>query len=308
MSLENVAPAANETVPVEKTETVPAVENTEAAEHNPDNDPDGNNEEPEAEGKSQEPEWAEIEIDGKKYKVEAAAKDGFLRQSDYTKKTQEVAEARRALEAEREGFTKQTEAQKAHFQTATKLAGLDEQLEAYKNVDWQTLYSTNPDLYQQHRINYDVLKDKRDAVARDYSQKEQERIQNEARENGTRVQKVQAEIARLIPEWTPGNEYDVKLTKYGTALGYSDKEMAETILRNPRFAYDLDRLRKFDEAEKKTKTQATFQKTQEAQPVTRVGGNSGAAVRRTTDSSGDALSTQEWVKREAARIAAKNKR
>lgn len=40
----------------------------------------------------------DVEVDGKTYKVQSEAKDGYLRQSDYTRKTQEVAEQRRALE------------------------------------------------------------------------------------------------------------------------------------------------------------------------------------------------------------------
>lgn len=266
---------------------------------------DDSSEELDADGNpvEREPQWAEIEIDGKKYKVEAAAKDGYLRQSDYTKKTMEVADQRKALEADREGFKAATEAQKAHFQVATKLAGLDDQLGAYKNVDWQALYASNPDQYQQHRINYDALKDQRDAVARDYSQKEQDRIQNEARESDTRVQKVQAEITRLIPEWAPGNELDTKLSTYGTSIGLSQKDMGEMVLRNPVFARELNRLRLYDEAAKKQQTQQTFQVSQEAKPVTRVGGNSGAATARTTDASGDKLSTAEWMRREKERVA-----
>ena len=57
-----------------------------------------------------------------------------------------------------------------------------------------------------------------------------------------------------------------------------------------------------DEAEKKKQTQQTFDAAQAARPVTRVGGNGGTASRRTTDASGDALSTEEWVKRERERL------
>jgi len=46
----------------------------------------------------------------------------------------------------------------------------------------------------------------------------------------------------------------------------------------------------------------TFDAAQAARPVTRVGGSGGTASRRTTDSSGDALSTDEWVTRERERL------
>jgi hypothetical protein len=253
------------------------------------------------EGQEKPADEVEVDYEGEKFKLPTKLKDALLRQADYTRKTQEVAEAKKALEAEREAFKGHTAAEKAHFASATKLAGLDERLGEYAKVDWQTLYATNPDLYQQHRIAYDQLKDHRETAARDFSQKEIERRQTSERENANRVQKVQAEIARLVPDWTPGGELDLKLMNYGTSLNFSKEELGEMAIRNPQFVHQLNRLRIYDEAANKQKTKQTFDQSQAAKPVTRVGGNSGSAARRTTDSSGDALSTEEWVRRERER-------
>ena len=46
-----------------------------------------------------EAQFEEIEQDGKKYAVPKELKDSFLRHADYTKKTQEIAEQRRAIES-----------------------------------------------------------------------------------------------------------------------------------------------------------------------------------------------------------------
>lgn len=67
--------------------TTPDVENEEAEEVDP-SDPQG------------EP-LEEFDIDGTKYKLPAAVKPHLLRQQDYTRKTQELAEQRRAVEQER---------------------------------------------------------------------------------------------------------------------------------------------------------------------------------------------------------------
>ena len=45
------------------------------------------------------PEELEVEFEGKTYKVSPEIKDALLRQADYTKKTMEVAEQRKAYEA-----------------------------------------------------------------------------------------------------------------------------------------------------------------------------------------------------------------
>ncbi len=253
-------------------------------------------------------ETEELEWDGKKWVLPkdaaAAFKPALLRQADYTKKTMEVAEARKALDADREGFKAQTEAQKAHFASATKLAAIDDRLGEYAKVNWQELYATNPDLYQQHRIAYDQLKDQRDTAARDFSQQEQERQTNAQRESAKRNETAIAEIARHVPGWTPGGELDLKLSAFGTSLGFTPQELGQLAIQHPRLVKEINRLRLYDEAAQKQKPTQSFQKSQEAAPVTRVGGNGGTAQqRKTTDSSGDALSTDEWVKREEERVA-----
>lgn len=251
------------------------------------------------------PEDFEYDADGEKYRIPVKLKDHLLRQQDYTKKTMTLADERRALDAEREGFTKQTAFQKEHFAAATKVAALDSQLERYSTVDWTALYQSNPDLYQQHRVNYDNLKDQREAAARDFSTKEKEYRDGQERENASRVQKAVAELARHLPEWTPGNDLDRKLTAYGTERGYSQSEMSALALQHPKVVADLNRLRLYDEAAKTKSQQQNFQQSQQAKPVTRVGANSGGAARKTTDSSGDALSAEEWSRREDERLAAK---
>ena len=49
-----------------------------------------------------EEEAEEVDFEGKKYLVAKELKDALLRQSDYTRKTQEVAETRKQIEAERQ--------------------------------------------------------------------------------------------------------------------------------------------------------------------------------------------------------------
>jgi hypothetical protein len=48
---------------------------------------------------SEEPEQVEVEYDGKTYLLPLELKDALLRQADYTRKAQEVAESRRRLQA-----------------------------------------------------------------------------------------------------------------------------------------------------------------------------------------------------------------
>lgn len=297
MTIENGAdPAANDTAtPIANA----SADQTDAAENTEADDGD----ETEADGDKQDADDIEIDVDGTKIRIARKVKEAIAKpfQQDYTRKTEEIATQRKTFESERDGWTKSAQALRSE---EFKVAAIDEQLTRYKDVDWQALYRADPENYQAHRINYDTLKDQRETADRALSQKRGEFQQQANRESGERVAKAQAEIARHLPEWTPGGELDIKLLKYATdELKIPARELGETALRVPQFVKELNRLRLYDEAAKKQKTSQTFQQTQQAKPVTQVGGNSGTVSRKTTDSSGDKLSTEEWARREQERVA-----
>jgi hypothetical protein len=79
---------------------------------------------------------------------------GFLRQSDYTRKTQEAAEIRKAAEAERQALSTVAEQQKQAFEVAAAL--IRDQIPEPPD---QALIQTNPQLYLQ-------LKEQREAAQR----------------------------------------------------------------------------------------------------------------------------------------------
>jgi len=150
---------ANDTALTEDTKTN-AAENTEQTE--------GENTESE-EGQQAEDE-EEIDVDGEKFRIPRKVREAIAKPmlSDYTRKTQELSESRKAFEGEREGFTKEQEAKRLHFETAAKviayndqIKSVDDQLAQYAKVDWQALAQTNPALYEQHRVNRDLLRDQK---------------------------------------------------------------------------------------------------------------------------------------------------
>lgn len=263
----------------------------------------------------------EYDVEGEKFKVPRKLREAIARPmlSDYTTKTQAHAEAVKAFEARQEGFTKETAARQAHFKDAAKVVALDDRiaevdadLQKYSEVDWNNLRLQNPDLYEQHRINRDALRDRKESIvnqraaaARAWTDKEQEYASNANRESGERVAKATAEIAKHVEGWAPGNELDLKLSKYGNSKGLSDKDMGELAIRAPVLVKLLNEHRIFTEAAAKQKQQQTLEKQLETKPVTRVTGNGSGNTRRTTDASGDGLSTEEWVKRERERMRKK---
>ena len=95
-----------------------------------------------------EPEEVEVEYDGQTYSVPAALKDALLRQADYTRKTQEVAEGRKALDADRMAHSRSSETARAHIQDAARIVALNDQLAHYDKIDWGTLQAQAEKEYQ----------------------------------------------------------------------------------------------------------------------------------------------------------------
>ena len=246
------------------------------------------------------PDEVEVEYEGKTYCLPPELKDALLRQADYTRKTQDVAQARKALEAGKAAHDKQVNGIRAHMLDAARVVALNDQLAQFDQIDWRTLQQQDPARAQALMQHRERIKHLRDRAARAWTEKEKEHASHSQRATARRVSEVAAHLPRLIADWSP--ELDVKLAQYGTAQGLSRPEMTQATLQNPAFVKLLHKAHQFDEAEKKKQTQQTFDAALAARPVTRVGGGGGTASRRTTDSSGDALSTEEWAKRERERM------
>lgn len=98
----------------------------------------------EAEGAEQEetpsqPEEVEVEIDGERYLVPKKISDRFIQHADYTRKTQDVAELRRSLSAEREAAVVEKAFSDAVAAERKQLDIFDAQLAQFKAVDWNAL-------------------------------------------------------------------------------------------------------------------------------------------------------------------------
>jgi hypothetical protein len=248
----------------------------------------------------QAPELVDVVYDGKSYQLPPELKDALLRQADYTRKTQEVAQARKAVEAACAEHHQSAAHTRAHIQDAARIVALNDQLAQFGQVDWQALQARDPAGAQNLYRQFEQIKSLRDRAARAWLQKEQDHASHAKRATARRVDEVHAHLPRLIADWSP--ELDERLRVYGTEQGLSHDEMVQAALHNPIFLKLLHKAHQFDEAAKTRQVKQTFEAAQGARPVTRVGGTGGTAGRRTTDASGDALSTEEWVKRDRERM------
>ena len=179
--------------------------------------------EEQAEADEQEPEYEDYELDGKVYKVPAEVKPYLLRQADYTKKTQEVAEQRRVLESQRQEIEKHVQLQQATFQEAAKVAAMDEQIAQFNQVDWANLSQQDPVKAQELFFQFSQLKDQRNAAAAQINAKMQQKAFEDQQSFAKKLEESEAILQRDIPNWSPAVEKQLYDT--GVNMGFSDQEL-----------------------------------------------------------------------------------
>lgn len=199
----------------------PDAEGADEADESPDEDTDESDDEAE-------PELLDVEYEGKQYKVPPEIKDALLMRKDYTTKTQEVAEGRKQLEAERSQFQKSAALQQQMIGDYASLYSLDNQIDAYGNVDWMQLIQDDPVTAQQHQMRLAQLKDQRNQLAQQIQGKQFHAQQMTLAQQQELVRKGTEQLAREIPNW--GAELKTALNKTGVdKYGFRADEVANVM-------------------------------------------------------------------------------
>ena len=145
----------------------------------------------------------EVELNGLTYRVPAALKDGYLMHTDYTSKTQEVADKGRALDSEREAFTQQAQNHRDNIGDFGELAHADKLLEKFREVDFQALQAEDPDQAQQLGFQYQRLRDDRELIVGRIQKREHGQRVTAERDHANRKDQLTATLARDIPDYSP---------------------------------------------------------------------------------------------------------
>ncbi|GKS86484.1 hypothetical protein AVMA1855_20050 [Acidovorax sp. SUPP1855] len=193
----------------------------------------GNESELENGGEQSPPESDEEEVDynGEKYRLPKKLKDALLRQSDYTKKTQEVAELRRQteeqqsrLQQEQRQVQETVQRQQANIQAYAHVAAIDQRLQQYQQVNWQALNAENPQEAQRLWFDFQQAKDARSQLVNQISQHEQQLTLQQQQAMRSRLEQSKAALSREIKDWTP--EKASQIASYAKSMGFSDNDLA----------------------------------------------------------------------------------
>lgn len=229
------APA--ERVPASKKEPVDTPDDREPAEQP---DPDvvdetETDEVPESEDTDEEPESQvptprKLKINDEIGEVdEDEAIKGYLRQSDYTRKTQEVAKERDAVKAIRDKELPVLRERQQKY--ADGITQIEETLKAMipQEPDWDTLRIENPEDFARQHAEWSVIKERLGAVSQ-----EKERVQTEMAEQREKdfqdyIRVENQKLVEAVPEWkdtkVASKELDELASYAKDTFGFSDADL-----------------------------------------------------------------------------------
>lgn len=233
-------------------------------------------------------ETEEIEHEGQPYRIPRALKGAFMANADYLQRAQELAEQRRVLEGDRRGLSARAELVQATLAERARLAAIDDQLEDFGGLDWETFGEEDPQTAQALWTRYQELAHARERYAWSLMQKEHHSRQQAEQELAEQLAHTGQVLASEIDGWSP--EVASKLVEYAAAFGVTLDELRE--VADPRLWKILHRAHLGDELVKQQETTRRTEQLQAVRPAVQVSGaGAGASGVR------DELATREWMRR-----------
>jgi len=203
-------------------------------------EPEPGSEEPDTSDEPEE-ELEEVDYSGKKYRIPKELKPALMMQADYTRKTQEVAETRKALETRETEFNQRVERQTARIQDYAVLANYDaaitqrqQQVAETANVDVLSLYQSDPiragEITAQ-RQELQRLQIERGQVQAYIEQTDHQAAEERQRTTAQQLQEAEKVLSRDIPNWGP--ETKTKIRNFALSQGISEQELSSLV--DPRY-------------------------------------------------------------------------
>jgi len=178
------------------------------------------------EEESEQPQLYTIKVDGEETQVTLEElQNGYSRQRDYTRKTQELAQQRKAIEAK---YQEVSQKDAIYSQLLPKMEStLKGELE--NEPDWNALYEADPIAYVREKDIWNEKKQKLQAVQAESQRLQQESAMAQQQQLQQFLQYGQQQLLEQIPEWQDNevaSKEKMAIRDYGVnVLGYTPQEM-----------------------------------------------------------------------------------
>lgn len=169
----------------------------------------GEDREPEGESEEPEIEYLELVVNGEQVKKsKAEVLELAQKGEDYTRKTQQLAEERRALQAQMRAAQQQQQMQSAVANLVAEAKAVEGQLAQYKDIDWNALVDADPVQAMKLDRQYRELQVYYQGKVNDINQTSQQVQSQQAQMKQEMLVREHQAMLQSIPDWADKTKFD----------------------------------------------------------------------------------------------------
>ena len=171
-----------------------------------------------------------VKVDGQDRQVTLdELKNGYSRQSDYSKKTQALADERRGLDTERDKVTTELEAvKKERDDYAVKLKSFIKS-DKQEDIDWDKVYEQDPIEYVRLKAEADRKKEIRQQAEAELKSIQQKQDEEQKKKYADYVTTQSNMLSEKVPEFADPvkkGKIQANVKNYLNEIGFSDQELS----------------------------------------------------------------------------------
>lgn len=244
-----------------------------------------------------EEESEELDLDGHKLSLPKSLaeklKNERLMHADYTRKTQEVAEQRKAAEAHQEQVLARERFIAENIREVAMLENLSSEIQQLQNIDWNSLHADDPVTAGKLSFKLNELRNAQAQLTQHLTAKEQQKQLETQQLLAKRTQEGLEVLKRDIPNWS--NEIAAKIMSYAESQGISREAINR--ITNPTEVKLLHKAMMWDQLQKKQPTKPQV----DVKPNVKI-----PASRSNVQKDPDKMTTEEWMKSRNSQINKKS--
>ena len=190
---------------------------------------------------------------------------GYSRQSDYTRKTQDVAKERRNMDTLQQqynsGLAQMQQERQQYLESLNQIiSNSASNLDKFVNVDWDDLKESDPLEYVTKREEFREAQERVQAMQQEHYAVQQKQSQDAQRFRSHALQEEHGKLVSILPEWgEPEKQKKLvsDIRSYASGQGFSDEELNSLVDHRSLIvlmkAQKYDKLQKADIKSKKLK-------------------------------------------------------
>lgn len=183
-----------------------------------------------------------VEYEGEQFEVPPKLKDALLRQSDYSRKMNEVGDVERRAKATLDYAELVSASVDKIAEAQGQAALLDAQVERFNGIDWAGLRAQNPAEYAALQADMLSLSAQRDKALSNVQTLKEGLTREQARAINTARAEMDKVLRKDLKGW--GDEMGQQISTYALSQGYTAEDLQR--ITDPRTVIALEKARRYD--------------------------------------------------------------